>query len=70
MNEFDCNKTPLIIPPLHRFRPYTPAPPEGVYCFTSVRPYTPLHCFTPVRPSVRQRYFSSHFSQQLLLAEI
>ena len=33
---------------------YTPAPPEGVYCFISVRP----------------RYFSSHFSPQLLMAEI
>ena len=37
---------------------YTPTPPEGVYCFTSVH------------PSVRRRYFSSHFSQQLLMAEI
>jgi hypothetical protein len=39
---------------------YTPAPRRGrgVYCFTSVR------------PSVRPIYFSSHFSQQLLMAEI
>ena len=39
---------------------YIPAPRRGrgVYCFTSVR------------PSVRPRYFSSHFSQSLLMAEI
>ena len=39
---------------------YTPAPRRGrgVYCFTSVR------------LSVRPRYFSSHFSQQLSMAEI
>ena len=36
---------------------YTPAPPEGVYCFT-------------VHPSICPRYFSSHFSQQLLMTEI
>jgi hypothetical protein len=42
------------------FRFYTPAPQRGrgVYCFTSVR------------PSVCPRYFSSHFSQQLSMAEI
>jgi hypothetical protein len=39
---------------------YTPTPRRGrgVYCFTSVR------------LSVRPRYFSSHFSQYLLMAEI
>ena len=39
---------------------YTPAPPE--------EGYTVLPLF--VRPSVRLRLFSSHFSQQLLMAEI
>ena len=39
---------------------YTPAPPE--------EGYTVLPLF--VRPSVRLRLFSSHFSQQLLRAEI
>jgi hypothetical protein len=29
-----------------------------------------VYCFTSVRPSVRPRYFLSHFSQQLLMAEI
>jgi hypothetical protein len=29
-----------------------------------------VYCFTSVRPSVRPRYYSSHFSQQLLMAEI
>jgi hypothetical protein len=29
-----------------------------------------LYCFTSVRPSARPRYFLSHFSQQLLMAEI
>ena len=31
---------------------YTPAPPEGVYCFTSVRPSFRLSVCTSVRPSV------------------
>jgi hypothetical protein len=29
-----------------------------------------VYCFTTVRLSVHPRYFSSHFSQQLLMAEI
>ena len=29
-----------------------------------------VYCFTSVRPSVHPRYFLSHFSQQLLMAEI
>ena len=29
-----------------------------------------VYCFTSVRPSVHPRYFFSHFSQQLLMAEI
>jgi hypothetical protein len=32
--------------------------------------YRFLYCFTTVRLSFRPRYFSSHFSQQLLMAEI
>ena len=41
---------------------YTPAPPEGGG--------GAVNCFTSVHPSIRPRYFSSHFSQQLLMAEI
>jgi hypothetical protein len=29
-----------------------------------------VNCFTSVHPSIHPRYFSSHFSQQLLMAEI
>ena len=29
-----------------------------------------IYCFTSVSPSVHPRYFSSHFTQQLLMAEI
>jgi hypothetical protein len=42
---------------------YTPAPPEGGYTVL------PLSFRLSVLPSV-PRYFSSHFSQQLLMAEI
>ena len=42
--------------------PRSPRGGGGVYCFTSVR--------LSVRPSVRPRYFSSHFSKQLLMTGI
>jgi len=56
---FHHNHSPSQHTFLHLFH-YTPAPRRGrgVYCITSVR------------PAVRPRYFSSHFSQSLLMAEI
>jgi hypothetical protein len=50
--------TMIVIPPLPGG--------GGVYCFTSVR----LSVLPSFRPSVRSRYFPSHFSQQLSMAEI
>jgi hypothetical protein len=58
----------IIIPPLHR-RGYTVLP---LSVRPSIRPsFRPSSVRPSVRrPSVRPRYISSHFSQQLLMAEI
>ena len=41
-------------------------------CFVIIPPLhrRGVYCFTSVRPSVHPRYFSSHFSRQLLMTEI